>query len=175
VITPQFITKLDTVNFFDYFFPKTLESVYAQAQDAAVILVDTMARIAWANGYIYFIAYLPALLMSGGFLAPKGLVAAIVLGKATNAEGTYAPAIPYFIRANLADAVIRSQWTRSITLIDRHWSKPFSTAQPTSPMSSMVELWHMETREKRVMSGTYADFLWRMPAKIWRGLLRLWG
>jgi hypothetical protein len=106
-ITPQFIARLDAVSFFDYFFPKTLESVYAQAQDAAVMLVDTMARITWAQGYIYFITYLPSLLMAGGFLAQKGLIAAIVLAKAPNAEGTYAPAIPYFIRVNLAEALIR--------------------------------------------------------------------
>jgi serine/threonine protein kinase len=72
------IAELDLAQFFQVFFPRTLESQDLFVIDSAIMLIVRVARVAWADVYVEFIRYLPMMLTLPQ-LQTKALVAALVI------------------------------------------------------------------------------------------------
>jgi hypothetical protein len=94
-ITPEFFAGMEAAGFFRLYFTRTLESADLLVRDAAVVLMDKYGRLAWAPGFSAFIDRLPDLFRSGGQLAVKALVAAIVLAGRPQAK-------PFFAKSGVA-------------------------------------------------------------------------
>jgi hypothetical protein len=98
-LPPQFGAALDGCGFFENFCARSLGSQSVEAHEAAVLLVDTLARTGgWTLGYFYFIQYLPAVLGTSGTLQQSGFSALLVLAQ-------MGEAFPYFGQVGLAGAL----------------------------------------------------------------------
>jgi hypothetical protein len=78
-VKPAIVIALDTAGFFNHFFSRCWGSELPNLIDGTVLLVDNLARIAWANGFMYFIQALPYLWARGGPAGQKALIAALAL------------------------------------------------------------------------------------------------
>jgi hypothetical protein len=96
-LTPAIVVELDSCGFFNHFFSRCWGSELPNLIDGTILLVDNLARIAWANGFVYFIQALPYLWGRGGVEAQKALVAALAL--AAHQQGKAALSDPEVVAA----------------------------------------------------------------------------